>query len=299
VFGPKTPVILQLLELPQALNALKGVQMELVDCAFPTLQKVIITDKPEQAFEEVDYALLIGAQPRTKGMERGDLLLKNAEIFATQGKALNKSGKREGTRVYVVGNPANTNALIASHNAPNIPTKNFLAMTRLDHNRGLAKICEKTGAALSDISRFIIWGNHSATQYPDISHTLIKDRLAIDLIDQKWLETTFIPGVQQRGAEIIKALGSSSAASAASAAIEGIHDWHFGTAAEWTSAAVYSSGDYGITPGIFYSYPVVFNDQRAWDIVRNLPISPFSAEKMEATHKELLQERDGVTKYLQ
>jgi len=298
VFGPRTPVILQLLELPQALNALKGVQMELLDCAFPTLEKIIISDKPEQAFAEVDYALLIGAQPRTKGMERGDLLLKNAEIFATQGKALNKVGKREGTRVYVVGNPANTNALIASNNAPLIPERNFVAMTRLDHNRGLAKLSEKTGASLSDISRFIIWGNHSATQFPDISHTLIKDRLAMDMVDQKWYESEFIPGVQQRGAEIIKALGSSSAASAASAAIEGIHDWHFGTAASWTSAGVYSSGEYGISPGLFYSYPVVFNDEKHWYIVKNLPITPFSAEKMELTHKELLQERDGVTKYL-
>jgi malate dehydrogenase len=281
------------------MNALKGVQMELLDCAFPTLQNIVITDKPEQAFEDVDYALLIGAQPRTKGMERGDLLLKNAEIFATQGKALNKVRKRSGTRVFVVGNPANTNAMIAAHNAPQIPSKNFIAMTRLDHNRGMAQLSLKTGSALSDISRFIIWGNHSATQYPDITHTFIKDKLASDLIDQNWVEKTFIPGVQQRGAEIIKALGASSAASAAAACIEGVHDWHWGTAAEWTSAAVVSGGEYGVTPGLFYSYPVVFNPERDWDIVKNLPITNFSAQKMEETHKELLQERDGVAKYLQ
>jgi len=299
LFGPKTPVILHLLELPKALNSLKGVQMELLDCAFPTLQDIVITDQAERAFEDVDYALLIGAQPRTQGMERGDLLLKNAEIFATQGKALNKVAKRDGTRVYVVGNPANTNALIASHNAPNIPAKNFIAMTRLDHNRGLAKIAEKAGCSLSDIIRFVIWGNHSATQYPDISHALIKDKLASELLEHAWVEKTFIPGVQQRGAEIIKALGASSAASAATAALEGVHDWHFGTASDWTSAAVHSSGEYGVTPGLFYSYPVVFNPEREWDIVKNLPINTFSAEKMEATHKELLQERDGVAKYLQ
>jgi len=298
IFGPRTPVILQLLELPQAMNSLKGVEMELLDCAFPTLEGITISDSPDKAFDGVDYALLIGAQPRTKGMERGDLLLKNAEIFATQGKALNKVGKRAGTKVYVVGNPANTNALIASHNAPSIPEKNFIAMTRLDHNRGLAQIAAKTGSTLSDISRFVIWGNHSATQYPDVTHAFVKDKLATDLLPHEWVEKTFIPAVQQRGAEIIKALGSSSAASAASAAIEGIHDWHWGTAAEWTSAAVHSSGEYGVTPGLFYSYPVVFNNEREWDIVKNLPITNFSAQRMEDTHKELLQERDGVAKYL-
>jgi malate dehydrogenase len=272
--------------------------MELLDCAFPTLKDIVITDQTEKAFEGVDYAILIGAQPRTQGMERGDLLLKNAAIFATQGSALSKVGKGENTRVFVVGNPANTNALIASHHAKTIPPKNFIAMTRLDHNRGVAKLAEKTKSSVNDISRFIIWGNHSATQYPDISHAFIKKKLASEIVDKTWYEKDFIPGVQQRGAEIIKARGSSSAASAASSAIDGIHDWHYGTATEWTSAAVHSSGEYGVTQGLFYSYPVVFNHLREWDIVRDLPINEFSAEKMEATHKELLQERDGVAKYL-
>jgi malate dehydrogenase len=298
LFGPHQPVILHLLELPKALNSLKGVEMELLDCAFPSLRNVVITDQAEKAFEGVDYALLIGAQPRTAGMERGDLLLKNAEIFATQGQALGKAAKKS-VRVLVVGNPANTNALIASHHAKTISPNNFTAMTRLDHNRGLAKLSEKTGTPLSNISRFIIWGNHSTTQFPDVSHTLINGRLANDVIkDDAWIEKTFIPGVQQRGGEIIKALGASSAASAASSAIDATHDWHFGTASEWTSAAVHSNGEYGVTPGLFYSYPVVFNDNREWGIVRDLPILPFCAEKMEATHKELLQERDGVAKFL-
>jgi len=300
LFGSKTPVILHLLELPQTLNALKGVEMELLDCAFPTLKQVVITDNPEKAFEGVDYALLVGAQPRTAGMERGDLLMKNAEIFSTQGKALSTSGKGAHTRVVVVGNPANTNALIASRNAKNIPPSNFMAMTRLDHNRGLAKLVEKTNCRLEDISRFVIWGNHSATQYPDLSHAFIKSDLALDVVnDEAWVKNTFIPTVQQRGAEIIKARGASSAASAAGACLDAAHDWHFGTYGKWMSAAVHSNGEYGVEKGLFYSYPVVFNSNREWDIVKNLPIDQFSAEKMEATHKELLQERDGVAKFLQ
>jgi len=291
-------VILQLLELPQALKALKGVEMELLDCAFPTLKQIIITDSADVAFEAVDFALLIGASPRTAGMERGDLLLKNAEIFATQGKALQKA-KGSKTRVVVVGNPANTNALIASHHAKSIPKENFIAMTRLDHNRGLAKLAEKAKVHVDNISRFIIWGNHSATQFPDISHAIINKELASDVInDDAWLRNTFIPGVQQRGAEIIKARGASSAASAASSCLDTAFDWYFGTNAQWMSAAVHSKGEYGVTPGLFYSYPVVFNDKKQWDIVRNLPIDQFAAEKMEITHKELLGERDGVTKFL-
>jgi len=292
-------VILHLLELPQALNSLKGVEMELLDCAFPTLKSVVITDKPDKAFEGVDYALLVGAQPRTAGMERGDLLLKNAAIFATQGKSLNDFAKGANTRVVVVGNPANTNALIAAHHAKTIPRENFIAMTRLDHNRGLAKIAEKAHVHVEDISRFIIWGNHSATQFPDLSHTLLNNELALDVIkDDAWVRNVFIPGVQQRGAEIIKTRGASSAASAASSALDTAHDWHFGTNAKWMSAAVHSNGEYGITSGLYYSYPVVFNDHREWGIVRDLPIDEFAAEKMEATHKELLQERDGVSKFL-
>jgi len=234
-----------------------------------------------------------------KGMERSDLLLKNAAIFATQGKSLNDVSKGADTRVVVVGNPANTNALIASHHAKSIPRENFIAMTRLDHNRGLAKIAEKAQVHVDDISRFIIWGNHSTTQFPDLSHTVINNELALDIIkDDTWVRNVFIPGVQQRGAEIINARGASSAASAASSALDTAHDWHFGTNTKWMSAAVHSNGEYGITPGLYYSYPVVFNDQRHWDIVRDLPIDQFAAEKMEATHKELLQERDGVTQYL-
>uniref|UniRef100_A0A6B2LA20 Malate dehydrogenase n=1 Tax=Arcella intermedia TaxID=1963864 RepID=A0A6B2LA20_9EUKA len=286
------------MELPQAQNALKGVEMELLDCAFPTLQKVIITDSPEKAFENVDYAFLVGAQPRTKGMERGDLLMKNAEIFATQGKALNVAAKGADTRVLVVGNPANTNALIASHHARSIPKSNFIAMTRLDHNRALAQVAEKAKVPLSAISRVIIWGNHSATQFPDLSHAFIGEELALNVVKDDWYKKDFIPAVQQRGAKIIDARGASSAASAASSAMDTVFDWHFGTNAQWISAAVHSNGEYGVTPGLYYSYPVVFNDRREWDIVRNLPIDLFSAEKMELTHKELLSERDAVSKLL-
>jgi len=298
LFGPKIPVILQLLEIPAALETLKGLEMEIRDCAFPTLHGIITTDSPEDAFAGVDYACLVGAQPRSEGMERKDLLMKNAEIFSIQGKALNKTSKKENTRVYVVGNPANTNALIAQQNANSIPPENFVAMTRLDHNRGLAQIAAKTNVAVTDISRFVIWGNHSSTQFPDVSHALIKDSLAVDVInDYKWIDNVFIPTVQQRGSAIIKARGKSSAASAAAALIEGVYDWHFGTAAQWTSAAVHSSGEYGVTKGLFYSYPVVFSEKR-WGIVRNLPIDEAAAIRMEASHKELLQERDGVSQYL-
>jgi len=295
MFGPKQPVNLQLLELPQMQNALKGVEMELDDCAFPTLRNVVSTDRPEKAFEGVDYAILVGAQPRTKGMERGDLLLKNAEIFITQGKALNVSSKKSNTRVLVVGNPANTNTLICQRTATSIPPENFQAMMRLDHNRALAQISEKTGCRVQDIERFIVWGNHSATQYPDLSHALIKGELASHVIkDKEWISKTFIPTVQQRGAAIITARGASSAASAGSAAVDQIYSWHYGTGGEWMSAAVYSDGEYGVTKGLFYSYPVVFNDKK-WAIVRDLPIDQFSAEKMEISNKELKSELDAIS----
>jgi len=299
MFGPDQPVILSLLELPQAMNALKGVVMELRDCAFPVLHDVIATDSADIAFTGADYALLVGAAPRSKGMERADLLQKNAAIFQAQGKALNSRAKGAETRVIVVGNPANTNALIASHNAPNIPPQNFSAMMRLDHNRALSQLAAQAKCQINDIERFVVWGNHSATQFPDISHATIKGKLATDVItDKKWLKEVFTPSVQNRGAEIIKARGFSSAASAASSCVDAGADIHFGTFGRWTSAGVVSDGSYGVTKGLFYGFPVVYNDQREWDIVRDLPIDEAAAKAMEATHKELLDERNAVASYL-
>lgn len=300
-FGPRTPVILQLLELPGAMQKLEGVEMELRDCAFPNLRDVILTDKPEVAFAGVDYALLVGAQPRTDGMERGDLLKKNAEIFSVQGKALNAVAKGKDTRVIVVGNPANTNALIASRNAPKIPPQNFAAMTKLDHTRGLAQLSAKLEVPTTAIEQFCIWGNHSATQFPDIAHALVtKDgkttNLAQTLNDNEWYEKTFIPTVQKRGAAIIKARGASSAASAASALIDNVREWHSGTF-DWTSVAVHSNGEYGVEKGLFFSYPVVFQNQQ-WKIVPDLPQSAFAQERLAATLKELKEERDGVASLL-
>jgi len=295
MFGPHQPVILQLLELPDALKSLNGVIMELQDCAFPLLSGIVATSVPEEAFAGIDYALLVGAFPRGKGMERKDLLSKNAEIFSLQGKALNNYAKGPGTRVVVVGNPANTNCLIVSHNAPNIPQRNFSALTRLDHNRALAQLSQKANCSLNDISRFVIWGNHSSTMVPDITHAKVKDKWATEVFtDQEWLQKTFVPSVQKRGAAIIAARGSSSAASAANAVVDAIASWHHGTHSEWTSAAHVSDGEYGITKGLFYSYPIVYNEQRDWTIVRNLPINEQMAVLMEETHKELLEERDGV-----
>jgi len=298
LFGPTVPVSLHLLELPAVIGRCKGIEMELRDSAFPVLKDIVITDNAEKAFEGIDYALLVGAQPRAAGMERADLLLKNAEIFANQGKALNKFAKGKDTRILVVGNPANTNALIAARNAPNIPPENFSAMTRLDHNRGLAQLRIRTGAALDDIDKFIIWGNHSSTQFPDVDHTTIQGQAARTAInDDAWVEKTFIPTVQKRGAEIIAARGSSSAASAASALVDATRDWHYGTNGKWTSAAVLSNGEYGITKGLYYSYPVVYERKKPV-IITGLEISPQAQEKLKATEKELLQERDGVAKYL-
>jgi len=269
--------------------------MELLDCAFPTLSKVVATSSPEVAFNGADYALLVGAFPRGPGMERGDLLKKNAEIFSTQGKALNSAANGSGTRVIVVGNPANTNAMIASHHAPNIPPSNFSALTRLDHNRGLTQLAAKANCSVSDINRFVIWGNHSSTMVPDITHAYIKGQLATDVItDKEWLQKSFVPAVQKRGAAIIAARKVSSAASAANAVVEAAASWHFGTHAKWTSAAHVSNGEYGVTAGLFYSYPVVYNEKGEYDIVRNLPIDQATADAMEATHKELLEERDAV-----
>jgi malate dehydrogenase len=293
MLGPDQPVILHLLEITPALPALQGVVMELNDCAFPTLAGVVATDDVNVAFKDVDYALLVGARPRGPGMERKDLLEANGAIFAPQGKALNDHAKRD-VKVLVVGNPANTNALIAQQNAPDLDPNCFTAMVRLDHNRALSQLAEKTGAHTTDIKRMTIWGNHSSTQYPDIHHATIKGRPAIDAVDGAWYKDTFIPTVQQRGAAIIKARGASSAASAASAAIDHMRDWARGTAdGDWVSMGIPSDGSYGIRPGVIYGYPVTIKDGR-FTIVQGLEIGTFSRERMDATDKELREERAGV-----
>jgi malate dehydrogenase len=293
MLGPDQPVNLHLLEITPALGALQGVVMELNDCAFPTLNKVVATDDAKVAFRDLHAALLVGARPRGPGMERKDLLLANAQIFSAQGKALNEVADRN-VKVLVVGNPANTNALIARANARDLNPANFTAMTRLDHNRALTQLAEKTGTHVTAIRKMTIWGNHSATQYPDISHTLVNGKAAKSLVDQKWLEETFIPVVQQRGAAIIKARGASSAASAASAAIDHIHDWFHGTpSGDWVSMGVPSDGSYGIKEGVIYSYPVTIKDG-AYQIVQGLSVDEFSRKRMDATEKELREERDGV-----
>jgi len=297
MLGKDQPVILQLLELTPALKSLEGVSMELNDCAFPLLRGIVQTDDAQKAFEGADYALLVGARPRSKGMERGDLLKANAQIFSAQGKALNSVANKN-VKVIVVGNPANTNAMITSHFAPKINPLNITAMTRLDHNRGLSQLNEKTGALVTDISQFCIWGNHSATQYPDISHTLIGGKSAKQVInDEKWVSSHFIPTVQQRGAAIIAARGSSSAASAAGSAIDHIRDWVHGTNGQWTSMAIPSDGSYGTTKGLWYSFPVVTSNG-SYKIVQGLPIDKFSREKMDATDAELKAERDAIADLL-
>jgi malate dehydrogenase len=293
MLGPDQPVILQLLEIPQALDALKGVVMELDDCAFPTLAGVVATDDPDVAFKDADYALLVGARPRGPGMERKDLLEANAAIFSVQGKAMNDHASRD-IRVLVVGNPANTNALIASANAPDLPAGNFTAMTRLDHNRAVAQLAQKTGRHVTDVDGMIIWGNHSATQYPDIHHATVDGRPALELVDTAWLTDEFIPTVQQRGAAIIKARGASSAASAASAAIDHVRDWALGTPGDsWVSMAVPSDGSYGIEPGVIYSYPVRCSGGH-YEIVKNLEINEFSRVRMDTSDKELREERSAI-----
>lgn len=297
LLGANQPVILQLLEIPPALDALKGVAMELEDCAFPTLHGVVATDQPDIAFKDADYALLVGAKPRGPGMERADLLKGNAAIFSVQGKSLNEQASRD-VKVLVVGNPANTNALIAQQNAPDLNPANFTAMTRLDHNRALAQLAEKTGIHTSQIKHMTIWGNHSATQYPDISQVTIGERDAPDLVDDKWVVDDFIPTVQQRGAAIIKARGLSSAASAASSAIDHMRDWSLGTPGDdWVSMAIPADGTYGIEPGIIYSYPVRCS-QGKYEIVQGLDISDFSRERMDATEAELREERAAIADLL-
>ena len=293
MLGADQPVILQLLEIPPALDALHGVVMELDDCAFATLAGVVATDDPNIAFKDSDYALLVGARPRGPGMERKDLLEANAAIFSVQGKAINEHASRD-IRVLVVGNPANTNALITQSNAPDIDPRNFTAMTRLDHNRAMAQLADKTDSHVTDIRRMTIWGNHSATQYPDIHHAEIGGRAASELVDQNWVGDEFIPVVQQRGAAIIKARGASSAASAASAAIDHMHDWALGTPDDdWVSMAVPADGSYGIEPGVIYSYPVRCSGGD-YEIVQDLAINDFSRERMQATEVELREERAAI-----
>jgi len=297
LLGPDTRVNLHLLEITPALGALQGVLMELDDCAFATLGRVVATDDAKVAFRDCQVAMLVGARPRGPGMERKDLLLANAQIFSAQGKALNEVADRN-VKVLVVGNPANTNALIARANARDLEPRNFTAMTRLDHNRALSQLAAKTGAHVSEIRRLTIWGNHSPTQYPDLSHAEVRGRAARSLVDQKWIEQTFIPVVQQRGAAVIKARGASSAASAASAAIDHVHTWVHGTrAGDWVSMAVPSDGSYGIAAGVTYSYPVTVSDGE-YHIVPGLAIDDFSRKRMDATHAELLEEREGVKSLL-
>lgn len=293
MLGKDQPVILQLLEITPALEALKGVVMELNDCAFPLLQGVVATDDANVAFKDVDCALLVGARPRGPGMERKDLLAANGAIFAPQGRALNDHAKRD-VKVLVVGNPANTNALIAQSNAPDLDPKCFTAMMRLDHNRAMGMLAERAGALTTDVSRVAIWGNHSSTQYPDIHHAMIKGHPALHEVGEEWYRETFIADVQQRGAAIIKARGASSAASAASAAIDHMRSWVLGTAeGEWVSMGIPADGSYGIEPGIIYGYPVTC-DNGTYRIVEGLEISDFSRERMDATAEELRQERGSV-----
>ncbi|MFW5816811.1 MAG: malate dehydrogenase [Wenzhouxiangella sp.] len=293
LLGPNQPVILQLIEIPPALDMLKGVVMELQDAAFPLLQDVVATTDLDEGFADTDYAILVGAKPRGAGMERADLLSENGKIFGPQGKALNAVASRD-VKVLVVGNPANTNALIAQANAPDLPPENFTAMTRLDHNRALAQLAEKTAVHHTMIRQMTIWGNHSSTQYPDVHQTLVGGKPALELIGQGWYENDFIPTVQQRGAAIIKARGASSAASAASAAIDHIRDWALGTDGDdWVSMAVPADGSYGIEPGVIYSFPCTCSDGQ-WKIVQGLEINEFSHARMQATDKELREERAAV-----
>ncbi len=297
MLGNDQPIVLQLLEITPALDALKGVVMELDDCAFPTLAGIVATDDPNVAFKDTDYALLVGARPRGPGMERKDLLQANAAIFSVQGKALNDHASR-GVKVLVVGNPANTNALIAQSNAPDLDARNFTAMTRLDHNRAMAQLAAKTGSHVNDIQCMTIWGNHSATQYPDVNHATVAGKAANTLVDRGWLESEFIPVVQQRGAAIIKARGASSAASAASAAIDHMRDWTLGTPdGNWVSMAVPADGSYGVEPGIVYSYPVrcAAGD---YEVVQGLDIDDFSRGRMDETEKELREERAAIEELL-
>ena len=293
LLGDKTKVNLKLLEINPALEALKGVAMELEDCAFKSLGEITVTDDPSLAFGDTNFAFLVGAKPRGSGMERSDLLIENAEIFSAQGKAINENANKN-IKVLVVGNPANTNALIASTNAPDINPGSFNAMMRLDHNRAIAQLARKTGIHSSEINKVAIWGNHSTTQYPDITNALIDSKKAIDILDQQWVRNDFIPRVQKRGAEIIQARGLSSAASAASAAIDHMRDWELGSSEDdWVSMAVPSDGSYGISEGIIFSYPITCKDQE-YSIVQGLDLDEFSLESIKTSEQELLEEREAI-----
>jgi malate dehydrogenase len=294
LLGPETPVHLSLLEIPQAIKAAEGTAMELDDCAFPLVAGIDITDDPNEAFDGVNVALLVGARPRTKGMERGDLLEANGGIFKPQGEALNAHAASD-VKVLVVGNPANTNCLIAQSNAPDIPRERFTAMTRLDHNRAIAQLAKKTGAPVSAITNITIWGNHSATQYPDIFHAKVNGQNAAEVVnDQDWLENDFIPTVQKRGAAIIEARGASSAASAANAAIDHVHDWALGTPeGDWVSMAIPSDGSYGVEEGLISSFPVTTSGG-TYEIVQGLDLDEFSRARIDASVQELKEERDAV-----
>ena len=297
LLGPDQPVILHLLEITPSLPALEGVVMELRDCAFPLLEDIHISDEAEAAFDGIRYAFFVGAKPRTLDMERKDLLQDNGRIFAAQGAALNRSADPS-VRVLVVGNPANTNARIVQSHAPDLPPQNITAMTRLDHNRGKAMLAAKLGVAVRDITRLVVWGNHSSTQYPDVSHALSQGKPARPQVDEAWLTDTFIPDVQQRGSAIIKARGASSAASAASAALDHMRDWVRGSPADdWVSMAVPSDGAYDIPEGIIYSFPVTCKGGE-YSIVRDLPISEFSRAFMQATAEELQEEREAIADLL-
>lgn len=297
MLGKDQPVILQLLEITPALNALKGVAMELDDCAFPLLQQIMCTDDPSVAFKDAEYALLVGARPRGPGMERKDLLEANAAIFSVQGKAINDHAARN-IKVLVVGNPANTNALIAQRNAPDLDPRQFTAMTRLDHNRAVTQLAQKLSVSIEQVTKMTIWGNHSSTQYPDLFHAMVSGGVAIEKVEKAWYEKEFIPTVQQRGAAIIAARGASSAASAANAAICHMRDWALGTPdGDWVSMGVYSDGSYGIEEGLIYSFPCVCKGSD-WQIVQGLDIDSFSRAKMDATAQELKEERDAVKSLL-
>ena len=293
LLGPDRPVALRLLEIPPALKAAEGTAMELDDCAFPLLQSIDITDDATTAFDGVNVALLVGARPRTAGMERGDLLSANGGIFKPQGEAIN-AGAADDVRVLVVGNPANTNALIAASHAPDVPGSRFTAMTRLDHNRAVAQLAKKSGAAVADVDGVTIWGNHSATQYPDVTRATIGGRPALEVVDRAWAEGEFIPKVAKRGAEIIEWRGSSSAASAANAAVDHVYDWVTGTPeGSWTSAAIMSDGSYGVPEGLISSFPVTSRGGE-WEIVQGVEVSDFSRQRIDASVQELSDERDAV-----
>lgn len=293
--GKDQPIILQLLEITPGMNALSGVAMELSDCAFPLVKEIICTDKVDLAFQNSEYAFLVGARPRGPGMERKDLLQANAAIFSEQGKAINNSASKN-IKVLVVGNPANTNALIALKNAPDIDPSQFTAMTRLDHNRAQSQVADKIGSSVSSVENIIIWGNHSATQYPDLHHTMIGDKSALDIINNDWYKNELIPCVQQRGAEIIKARGASSAASAANAAINHMRDWALGTD-NCVSMGVFSDGSYGVAKDIIYSFPCTCSNG-SWDIIQDLTLNDFSKEKMKDSERELLEEKEAIQELL-